>query len=394
MVRDRLKTVADQETSLAAPESGKFGARLARQSGLIDSDDLFIEDYFVQLVAYERKKTERSKAPFLLMLVQLHDRFFVQESNEFVSRLATALSASTRETDVKGWYHYPYTVGVLCTDTGAAAEASLRRKVHEAINSRFSPEDAGKIVVSFHPFPGELAAPDREGVDLRFYPDLAMKNSAQRKGLLVKRVIDLVGSFVGLVLFAPVFAVIAACIKLTSTGPVFFRQERVGQYGKRFEFLKFRSMLANNDPAIHQAYVASLIEAGKKKDEVAADAEKPKVFKIQNDPRVTPIGRFIRKTSLDELPQLINVLRGDMSLVGPRPPIPYEVEKYEIWHRRRIFEVQPGITGLWQVEGRSRTTFDEMVRLDLKYVQEWSVWMDIKILIRTPLAVLNTKGAY
>jgi hypothetical protein len=136
----------------------------------------------------------------------------------------------------------------------------------------------------------------------------------------------------------------------------------------------------------------SLIEAGKNKPE--ADEGKPKVFKIQNDPRVTPIGRFIRKTSLDELPQLINVLRGDMSLVGPRPPIPYEVEKYEIWHRRRVFEVKPGITGLWQVEGRSRTTFDEMVRLDLKYVQEWSVWMDIKILVKTPLAVLTTKGAY
>ena len=384
--------MTNQRTSAVVPERGQFEAQLARESGLLDSDDFFIEDYFVQLVAYERKKTERSQAPFLLMLLRLHDRFFVQEGNDFVSNLAAALSASTRETDVKGWYRYPYTVGVLCADTAKSTEAAIKRKVIDAIRSRFTPEDAEKIAITFHDFPGELETPERKGVDLRFYPDLAMKNSAQRKGLLVKRAIDVFGSFLGLVLFSPVFFVIAACIRLTSKGPIFFRQERVGQYGKRFEFLKFRSMLANNDPAIHQAYVASLIEAGK--GEKAAGDEKPKVFKIQNDPRVTPIGRFIRKTSLDELPQLINVLRGDMSLVGPRPPIPYEVEKYEIWHRRRIFEVQPGITGLWQVEGRSRTTFDEMVRLDLKYVQEWSVWMDIKILIRTPLAVLNTKGAY
>jgi lipopolysaccharide/colanic/teichoic acid biosynthesis glycosyltransferase len=372
---------------------GAFEAQMARESGLLDSDNFFIEDYFVQLVAYERKKTERSQAPFLLMLLRLHDRFFVVEDNDFVSRLAAALGSATRETDVKGWYRYPYTVGVLCTDTARSAEGSIQRKVMEAIGSRFSPEDAEKIAITFHAFPGELETQQREGVDLRFYPDLAMKNSAQSKGLFVKRAIDLFGSFFGLLLFSPVFFIIATCIKLTSKGPVFFRQERVGQYGKRFEFLKFRSMHANNDPAIHQAYVASLIEAGKGKKETDADG-KPQVFKIQNDPRITPIGRFIRKTSLDELPQLINVLRGEMSLVGPRPPIPYEVEKYEIWHRRRIFEVQPGITGLWQVEGRSRTTFDEMVRLDLKYVQEWSIWMDIKILIRTPLAVLNTKGAY
>ena len=382
----------EKRTTSGVPARGQFEAQLARESGLIDSDNFFIEDFFVQLVAFERKKTERSRVPFLLILLRLHDRFFVQEGNDFVSNLAAALNASTRETDVKGWYRYPYTVGVLCTDTGRSAEASILRKVTEAIRSRFTPEDAEKIAITFHAFPDELESHEQEGVDLRFYPDLAMKNAAHRKGLLVKRGMDLFGSLLGLAFFSPVFFVIAALIKLTSKGPVFFRQERVGQFGKRFVFLKFRSMLANSDPAIHQAYVASLIEAGKGKKE--ADTGKPKVFKIQNDPRITSIGRFIRKTSLDELPQLINVLRGDMSLVGPRPPIPYEVEKYEIWHRRRIFEVKPGITGLWQVEGRSRTTFDEMVRLDLKYVQEWSVWMDIKILIRTPLAVLTTKGAY
>jgi lipopolysaccharide/colanic/teichoic acid biosynthesis glycosyltransferase len=118
------------------------------------------------------------------------------------------------------------------------------------------------------------------------------------------------------------------------------------------------------------------------------------VYKIQDDPRVTRVGKFLRKTSLDELPQLINVLKGEMSLVGPRPPIPYELEAYQIWHRRRVLEAQPGITGLWQVNGRSRIKFDDMVRLDLQYARTWSVWLDIKILWQTPRAVLFGAGAY
>ena len=115
---------------------------------------------------------------------------------------------------------------------------------------------------------------------------------------------------------------------------------------------------------------------------------------MTNDPRVTPLGRFLRKTSLDELPQFINVLKGDMSLVGPRPPIPYEFENYDTWHRRRVLEAKPGITGLWQVMGRSRTTFDEMVRLDLQYIRDQSFWLDLKILVKTPVAVLSGSGAY
>jgi lipopolysaccharide/colanic/teichoic acid biosynthesis glycosyltransferase len=144
-------------------------------------------------------------------------------------------------------------------------------------------------------------------------------------------------------------------------------------------------MYADNDPEIHKKYVHSLIE--KKVSESGT-------FKIKNDPRVTPLGRFLRKSSLDELPQLINVLKGEMSLVGPRPPIPYEFEKYSVWHRRRILEVKPGITGEWQVNGRSRTTFDEMVRMDLRYIQNQSIWLDLKILLKTPLAVMMANGAY
>ena len=170
-----------------------------------------------------------------------------------------------------------------------------------------------------------------------------------------------------------------------------FKQERLGHYGKPFVVLKFRSMRTNCDAQIHEKYVHQFI-AGRVEDN--SNENKKPVFKIQGDPRITSIGKFLRKTSLDELPQFWNVLRGDMSLVGPRPPIAYEYKAYEVWHRRRVLEIKPGITGLWQVEGRSRTRFDDMVRLDLKYARAWSVWLDLKILAQTPAAVIQGEGAH
>jgi lipopolysaccharide/colanic/teichoic acid biosynthesis glycosyltransferase len=153
--------------------------------------------------------------------------------------------------------------------------------------------------------------------------------------------------------------------------------------------LKFRTMHVNADSKIHQEYVSSLIKAKAASHGTSGE----QVFKLTADPRVTPIGRILRKTSIDELPQLINVLRGEMSLVGPRPPLHYEVEQYQRWHCRRVLEAKPGLTGLWQVAGRSRTTFDEMVRLDLRYARTRSLWTDIKILLATPGAVFAGKGA-
>jgi lipopolysaccharide/colanic/teichoic acid biosynthesis glycosyltransferase len=197
------------------------------------------------------------------------------------------------------------------------------------------------------------------------------------------------GSLLALTLLSPLYALIAVAIKLTSEGPILFKQDRVGQQGLHFSFLKFRSMYYKNDTKIHQEYTRQLISG--KQEGKGADGQGT-VYKIKDDPRVTPVGKFLRKTSLDELPQFLNVLKGEMSLVGPRPPIPYEVEVYEAWHRRRYLEAKPGITGLWQVEGRSRTKFDEMVRLDLRYAKNWSPWLDIKLLLRTPAAVF--KGAY
>jgi exopolysaccharide biosynthesis polyprenyl glycosylphosphotransferase len=205
----------------------------------------------------------------------------------------------------------------------------------------------------------------------------------------LKRGLDVAGSATLLLLVAPILLVIAALVKLFSPGPVFFRQVRVGEYGKPFTMFKFRTMRVNNDATIHKEFVSQLIKG----TVPGTGNTTASPFKISHDPRVTPIGRLLRKTSLDELPQLWNVLRGEMSLVGPRPPLCYEVEQYKSWHYRRVLEAKPGITGLWQVSGRSRTTFEDMVRLDLRYAKNSSAWTDIKILLATPRAVISGKGA-
>jgi lipopolysaccharide/colanic/teichoic acid biosynthesis glycosyltransferase len=201
---------------------------------------------------------------------------------------------------------------------------------------------------------------------------------------------DVVGSAMALIICTPLFLIISLAIKASSDGPVFFRQQRVGQYGKHFTFLKFRSMHMDNDPSVHKQYVTKLI-AGEAEP---SNGNGESVYKLTNDERVTRAGALLRRKSLDELPQFLNVLKGDMSLVGPRPAIPYEVAAYQTWHRRRVLEVKPGITGVWQVGGRSRVKFDEMVRLDLRYAKSWSLWLDIKILMLTPRAVLMGEGAY
>ena len=196
-------------------------------------------------------------------------------------------------------------------------------------------------------------------------------------------------SLAGILLLSPLLVIIAILVKVTSRGPVLFRQERLGQCGRPFQFLKFRSMRVDADSSIHEKYIEEFI----KKNKTTTDREGCPVYKLVADPRVTRLGRFLRKTSLDELPQFFNVLKGDMSLVGPRPPIPDEIKQYDIWHRRRVLEMRPGITGIWQVHGRSRTTFDEMVRMDLQYARNWSIWTDIRLILKTPMAVLRGEGA-
>lgn len=205
---------------------------------------------------------------------------------------------------------------------------------------------------------------------------------------LIKRTSDIAMATFGLVLFAPIWLLIALLIKLDSRGPVFYSQERVGMDGRIFLVHKFRTMHIGTDDQIHKEYQRKFI-AGRA-DANVGDPDRPR-YKLKNDPRVTRVGRFLRRLSLDEVPQLINVLRGDMSIVGPRPPIAYEVEAYELWHRKRL-DMKPGLTGLWQVSGRNRLPFEEMVRLDLFYIENWSVLFDLKIMMRTALVIFRGDG--
>lgn len=197
-----------------------------------------------------------------------------------------------------------------------------------------------------------------------------------------QRGLDVMGSLLGLLMLSPVLIVAAAVIKLVSPGPVFFKQLRIGREGKPFLLWKLRTMTTNADSSIHQDHVARLIRSAN--GETAAQP----MVKLDNDPRVIPLGHILRWTCIDELPQLINVLRGEMTLVGPRPPIPYEVREYLPWQRRRL-DATPGLTGLWQISGKSRLSFDEMVRLDIRYCRTRSLWGAIGIILRTPHAIVQ-----
>jgi exopolysaccharide biosynthesis polyprenyl glycosylphosphotransferase len=262
---------------------------------------------------------------------------------------------------------------------------TVMSRVSETLRHNLSLHNFSQISIALHVFPEDWNEGATQG-NPTLYPDLLNRHEEQSSARVVKRLMDVVGSATALLVLSPIFFLVALLVKLSSKGPIFFKQERLGQFGKPFTFLKFRSMYANNDRKIHQEFIKRVIKG--EHHATAQDGGKA-VYKMTNDPRITRLGRFIRRTSLDELPQFVNVLRGDMSLVGPRPPIAYECEEYEIWHRRRVLEVKPGITGLWQVRGRSRVRFDDMVRLDLQYASTWSLWLDIQILLQTPKALFS-----
>ncbi|MGD9489720.1 MAG: sugar transferase [Calditrichaceae bacterium] len=241
--------------------------------------------------------------------------------------------------------------------------------------SDFSPSSDGTLVIS----------------SSRLIDSISFEGFATAADKVATRIFNIIGSLAGIIIFSPLMLLISIAIKLSSKGPVLFMQKRMGYRGEQFTFLKFRSMRTDTDDKIHQEYVRKLIEG--QNSEINSGTQQDPVYKIKNDPRITTIGRFLRRTSLDELPQFFNVLSGKMSLVGPRPPIPYEVESYKTWHLRRILDVKPGITGIWQVNGRSMTTFDEMVRMDLQYVARRSIFLDLKLVFQTLGAVFNSKGA-
>jgi lipopolysaccharide/colanic/teichoic acid biosynthesis glycosyltransferase len=389
----RIPNLREQTTRRSTEHKVKSGF----DSLLVRRAEILREETFHGMLTLERRRAERSHKPFVLMLLDASVFVDAEAADRFMSRVTSVLLKCTRETDLVGWHKKGLILGVIFTEISLEFENPiteiLHSKVVNALHDELSREVTSNLVVTAHLFPESRDRGAAEPVaDTRFYPDLSQGGSKKRLPQVMKRVIDIAGSAFLLLITSPLVAAIAVAIKLTSKGTVIFQQERFGQFGARFKCLKFRTMYTNNDPKIHQEYVQRFI-AGESSSE-KSEPGKPLIYKITNDSRVTPVGRFLRKTSLDELPQFWNVLRSEMSLVGPRPPTPYEFEVYDIWHRRRVLELKPGVTGLWQVSGRSRICFDDMVRLDLRYSQSWSLWLDLRILVATPRAVISGEGAY
>jgi len=369
--------------------------RMIRPQNSSVSSEVLAEEDFRRMITLERKRSERTQRPFVLLLMDTGRNLLTQKNGRIRLDILSALQAATRETDVMGWYESNSVVGVMFTEITPDNNlilSTILSRIGDVLRGRLTTEQFSQLKFSFHLFPEEWDPqnPDRPS-NAAFYPDLHERNGANGVSRGIKRMMDVTGSLILLALLSPIFLFIAAAIKLTSRGPVLFRQQRIGEHGTPFIFLKFRSMYTNNDASQHKEYVRQLIAGQAEKHPINGNGSG--VFKLTNDPRITPVGSFLRRTSLDELPQFVNVLRGEMSLVGPRPPVPYEVEAYATWHRRRLLEAKPGITGLWQVAGRSRVGFDDMVRLDLRYARHRSPWLDLKILWQTPRAVIAGDGA-
>ena len=382
------------KTTLRSPAAGDTPADANGSPGGVHG--ILPEREFVRALTLERKRAERSRKLFVVMLLTVRTPHPGAGRDTLLDRTLPIIRASIRETDVAGWHKQDAMLGVIFAELGTVAKESvlsaLRAKLTGALRATLPTEEMERVHITFHCFPDDWKSGEPGQPVGNLYPDLVERHEARRVAHGIKRGIDLLGAMMALIVLAPVLVIVAIAIKLTSPGPVLFRQQRIGQYGVPFTCLKFRSMHAVNDARIHKDYVTRLITG--RIDPEPAGANGKVVYKLTHDPRLTPIGGFLRRLSLDELPQFFNVLQGQMSLVGPRPPIPYELEAYDVWHRRRLVEVKPGITGLWQVAGRSRLRFDDMVRLDLRYATTWSVWLDIKILLRTPYAVFSGEGAH
>lgn len=347
-------------------------------------------ELFKETFGREQKRADRHDHCVALLLIG-SDGPPINETTDW-SAVVEAIARFGLETAIVGWVEPLRLLGIILPDLSGSElaltseiEASIRSELEWRLDSRTT---AG-VSIRLHVYSPPGSRPVAEGSEDALIGVPRPRSHRATAHDVAKRALDIVGSAVMLVLLSPVFLLIAILVNLRSPGPVFYRQVRIGQRGKPFTMLKFRTMRVDADHALHQQYVTEFIKSSQQWQK----AGETEVFKLTNDPRVTRIGRMLRRTSLDELPQFWNVLRGEMSLVGPRPPLAYEIEQYRPWHWRRVLEAKPGITGLWQVVGRSRTTFDEMVRLDIRYVTTRSLWTDLKILFATPRAVVSGKGA-
>jgi lipopolysaccharide/colanic/teichoic acid biosynthesis glycosyltransferase len=347
-------------------------------------DGLLSRAEFLRMVQREKRRTDRSHSALSLavMIIDANGGSTLQHMLEKVLIMVRETDYVTATED--------QCIAVLLPDTG---EAGLRSFLDKVALSR----DGQGTHASGATYPDatfDRLIAERLGTPRsRHAADADEHLPVRSQGYPAKRALDILGALVALILLSPVMLVVALLIRLTSPGPAIFRQTRIGQGGAPFVMFKFRSMRTDMDDRAHRQFVASLIDGKVPATGGTVSGTTAGPFKMRADPRVTAIGRFIRKTSIDELPQFYNVLKGDMSLVGPRPPVQYEADKYKAWHRRRVFEMKPGLTGIWQVEGRSRVSFDDMVRMDLRYLQLCSLRFDLAILLRTVFVVLTCEGA-
>lgn len=375
-------TDAKRKRLYRSPESHTrraFAAPTAR-SRLEQTEPL---EAFLNDLHREKRRAERSHSPLSMVLYRIGGASI--ESARQAEQLVELLHREKRVTDFIGHVGDDM-VAVLCPDTDRDGVKGFMQKIE-------SKADALPFAAVAATYPDDMFENIVNGMptDKDLHPFIATEQTDLRDRVYsLKRTLDFLGALLALCLLAPLMLVVAAAVALSSRGPVIFKQTRVGKGGIPFTFYKFRSMRTTGDDAIHRDFVTSLIQSGES-GVPAGDA--PGAFKIEADPRITPVGRFIRRTSIDELPQLFNVLKGDMSLVGPRPPIPYEAAKYQTWHLRRLLSVRPGMTGIWQVEGRSRVPFNEMVRMDLLYIRSCSLGLDLRILAKTMPVVLSCDGA-
>jgi lipopolysaccharide/colanic/teichoic acid biosynthesis glycosyltransferase len=352
--------------------------RIDSYHNILDRGDL---TYQLQV---EKRRAERCRDPLSVVLF----RYPGTGSDRLAGarKLAVLLLSTKRETDLVGYVADNMIALVLphtCAHGASIVAGNASREFGDprpAVETATYPDQIFDSLIS------------SEAVGAESQP-LLLDGAKESRPVerMFKRIADIVGAAGLLVLASPLMIATAIAVAATSRGPVIFRQARLGQRGVPFVFYKFRSMHTDADDQIHRDYVGKLIDG--RLDEVNQGGAEDPHYKIKADPRVTRVGRFIRKSSIDELPQLFNVLKGEMSLVGPRPPVPYEEQKYQPRHLARVLDIKPGITGLWQVEGRSKVSFDEMVRLDLRYQREWSLWLDVKILIKTVAVVLRGEGA-
>jgi lipopolysaccharide/colanic/teichoic acid biosynthesis glycosyltransferase len=350
--------------------------------------EIYPAESFRRVMERERARTDRTGVAFSLAVFRIDSG--KGDASSSIRFLADFIRSRVRLSDEVGWFDEK-SVAALLPGTPVEGAWKFADKVLEAISDDIPPPPCrvftypatgssrgsgpGKVEQLEIPMADEVAADtgakasllnDDETVDGR------IESVLSPPVLPWKRMLDILGALAGLILLSPLFLFLTIFIKVVSPGPVFFKQKRVGYMGKPFTLWKFRTMKADNDTATHQQHVRNLIQGGdpmKKLDE-------------KRDPRIIPLGRVLRRSCVDELPQLINVLRGEMSLVGPRPCLPYEAREYHLWQKRR-FDTVPGMTGLWQVSGKNRTTFKEMIRLDIAYVMRRSPWLDVRIILKT-----------